>query len=466
MTRARLARDRPSRTSGCPDVQRRDLRRRLYAERLERLRERAGRRGYDRARRLRRPRAQRQPRLPDRASTRASRRPSSSSGRPATRPSSSATSATAWRRRRPCRCAAHLFQDLSLPSQPRDRSRPLADDPRRRGHPRRAAASASSAGRRTRAGDELEAPAFLVDELRGLAGPAGAVENATDLLIDAADGLRVINEVEQLAAFEYAACQTSDGVSRGSCAGLRPGMTEREAVRLLDWNGMPLSCHLDADGRSARDARAASARATGRSSGATRSRSRSASGARSTAGPASWSEDAPELPGGIGDYVERLVGAVLRGGRRVVRGAPRRPDGRRAAGDHRPPPRRPVLRHLPQPGPPDPPRRVGELARGSAARRSSCAPGWRSRSTSSRPPGTPYFTTNIEDGIALADAVAPRGAGGARTRTPGPASRRGAGSCARRSASSCTRTCCRSRTSRRYLPPFLLRPDRAMTLAG
>src|SRR4029079_3462385 len=26
--------------------------------------------------------------------------------------------------------------------------------------------------------------------------------------------------------------------------GLRPGMTEREAVRLLDWNGMPLSCHL------------------------------------------------------------------------------------------------------------------------------------------------------------------------------------------------------------------------------
>jgi len=25
---------------------------------------------------------------------------------------------------------------------------------------------------------------------------------------------------------------------------LRPGMSEREAVRLLDWNGMPLSCHL------------------------------------------------------------------------------------------------------------------------------------------------------------------------------------------------------------------------------
>ena len=32
----------------------------------------------------------------------------------------------AWPAQRRCRCAAHLFQDLSLPGQPRDRSRPLA----------------------------------------------------------------------------------------------------------------------------------------------------------------------------------------------------------------------------------------------------------------------------------------------------------------------------------------------------
>jgi hypothetical protein len=63
------------------------------------------------------------------------------------------------------------------------------------------------------------------------------------LLIDPADGLRVINEVEQLAAFEWAACQTSSGV-RNLLVGLRPGMSEREAVRLLGWNGSPLSCHL------------------------------------------------------------------------------------------------------------------------------------------------------------------------------------------------------------------------------
>jgi hypothetical protein len=55
--------------------------------------------------------------------------------------------------------------------------------------------------------------------------------------------LRMINEVEQLAAFEWAACHTSNGV-RNLISGLRPGMTEREAVRLLEWNGAPLSCHL------------------------------------------------------------------------------------------------------------------------------------------------------------------------------------------------------------------------------
>ncbi len=89
----------------------------------------------------------------------------------------------------------------------------------------------------------IDAPAYLVDELRRLTGPTGAVENVTEILIDAADGLRVINEVEQLAAFEWAACQTSQGVRR-VLFGLELGMTEREAVRLLDSGGTPLSCHL------------------------------------------------------------------------------------------------------------------------------------------------------------------------------------------------------------------------------
>ncbi len=136
----------------------------------------------------------------------------------------------------------HLFQEFSLPGQPRDRSRTLVEILGHEGV--RTGTRVGVIGWKTY--DEpwkTDLPAYIVDELRGLAGLVGSVTNATSLLIDAADGLRVINEVEQLAAFEYASCQTSQGV-RQLLAGLRPGMTEREAVRLLGWNGMPLSCHL------------------------------------------------------------------------------------------------------------------------------------------------------------------------------------------------------------------------------
>jgi Xaa-Pro aminopeptidase len=136
----------------------------------------------------------------------------------------------------------HLFQDLSLPSQPRDRSRSLVDILGEEGIAR--GSRIGIVGWKTYSDREAsDAPAFLVDELRRIAGPSGTVENATSLLIDAADGLRVVNEVAQLAYFEWAACQTSQGV-RKLIFGLRPGLTELEAVRLLEWNGTPLSCHL------------------------------------------------------------------------------------------------------------------------------------------------------------------------------------------------------------------------------
>jgi hypothetical protein len=132
-----------------------------------------------------------------------------------------------------------LFQDFSLPNQPRDESATLSRTLRDRG-----------LGRDDRVGvigwktfDDprlLDVPSYIADEVRALSDD---VENATGLLIDAADGLRVINEVEQLAVFEDAACHTSNGV-RNLLFGLQPGMTEREAVSLLGWNGSPLSCHL------------------------------------------------------------------------------------------------------------------------------------------------------------------------------------------------------------------------------
>ena len=229
-----------------------------------------------------------------------------------------------------------LFQDLSLPGQPRDRSRPLAE-----------ILAGEGIGQGGRVGvvgwksyadrSVMEVPAFVVDELRRSTGATGLVENATDLLIDAGQGLRVHNEVEQLAALEYAACQTSNGVRR-LLFGLRPGMTEREAVRLLDWNGMPLSCHvmLTAGPRARFGLLSPGDRRIER-------------GDPFTTAFGIWGaldcragfvvEDAAELPAGIGDYVERLVGPYFEavaewyGALRV--GQP----GGRPSRDHRPPPR-------------------------------------------------------------------------------------------------------------------------------
>src|SRR5262245_22523459 len=199
----------------------------------------------------------------------------------------------------------HRYQDLSLPSQPRDRSKPLGE-----------ILAAEGIGRGSKVGvlgwktyasrASIEIPAFLIDELRRLTGGGGLVENANDLLIDPADGLRVINEVEQLVKTEHAACRTSGGVRR-LLFGLRPGLTEREAVQLLQWDGTPLSCHLMLT---------AGPRATfGLLSPGDRRIER---GDRFTVAFGIWGalncragwvvEDAGELPSGIQDYVDKLAG--------------------------------------------------------------------------------------------------------------------------------------------------------------
>ena len=292
-----------------------------------------------------------------------------------------------------------LFQDFSLPSQPRDRSRTLGEilgDEGIRDGVRVAVVGWKRYGEPTR----MDIPAYLVDELRAAVGPRGTVANATDLLIDAADGLRVINEPEQLVAFEYAACQTSDGVRR-LLEGLRPGMTEREAVRLLRWNGMPLSCHLMLT---------AGPRATfGLLSPSDRAIER---GDRFTTAFGVWGalncragfvvESEQELPDGIRDYVERLVGPYFEtvaewyGSLRV---------GQRAGTVHEIVANRlgdPFFGVFLNPGhqlhldewvnSPFSPGSDVELRSGMAFQ-ADIIPAT----------GTDYFTTNIEDGIALAD---------------------------------------------------------------
>jgi hypothetical protein len=360
----------------------------------------------------------------------------------------------------PLKMRVVLFQDLSLPGQPRDRSASLADilggegiGPGRR---------IGVVGWKTYARREsIDAPAFLVDELRRLTGASGAVENVTGILIDASDGLRVTNEVEQLAALEYAACQTSDGVRR-LLLGLRPGMTESEAVRLLNWNGMPLSCHLMLS---------AGPRATlGLPSPTDRPIER---GDRFTVAFGVWGAlncragfvaDGPEdLPAGIADYVDRLVGPYFEAIGEWYRALHVGQTGgalfdiiERRLGD-------PFFGIGLNPG-----HQIqldewvnSPISRGSRVELRS---GMAFQVDVIPATGTEYFTTNIEDGLALADE-----------------------SLRREFAASHPAAWRRIESRRRfmagalgielhpdvlpfsnipaYLPPFVLRPDRVLTLA-
>lgn len=291
-----------------------------------------------------------------------------------------------------------MFQDLSLPGQPRDNSATLRSILHDEGI--MPASRVGVVGWKTYATrDLMEAPAFLVDELRQ-ATPRGLVENATDLLIDPADGLRVVNEVHQLAAFEWAACQTSDGVRR-VLTGLEPGMTERECARLLAWNGAPLSCHLMLT---------AGPRAKiGLLSPGDRPIER---GDPFTIAFGIWGalncragflvEDAAELPEGVHDYVDRLVAPYFEAVSEWYRALRIGQEGGEL--------QRIISRHLGDPffgvhlnpghqlhldewvnSPVFPGSRI-ELRSGMALQ-CDIIPAT----------GTPYFTTNVEDGVVLAD---------------------------------------------------------------
>ncbi len=204
----------------------------------------------------------------------------------------------------PLQMRVELFQDFSLPSQPRGESRPLAAI--LSGEGVAPGARIGFVGWKTYAEpSQLDGPSYVVDAVREAVGDSALVDNATGLLIDAGGGLRVINEVEQLAYFEWAACQTSQGV-RNLLVGLEPGMTEQEAVALLSWNGTPLSCHLmlTAGERATLGLLSPSDRRIGR-------------GGRFTTALGIWGafncragfvvESAAELPSEISDYVDKLV---------------------------------------------------------------------------------------------------------------------------------------------------------------
>jgi hypothetical protein len=88
----------------------------------------------------------------------------------------------------------------------------------------------------------LEVPSFIADTVRSLAGGSGRVVNANVLLMHNTIGLRAVNEVEQIAQFEFSAVSASEAI-KNLVRSLRPGLSEFEAVAKMRLNGLPHACH-------------------------------------------------------------------------------------------------------------------------------------------------------------------------------------------------------------------------------
>lgn len=200
-----------------------------------------------------------------------------------------------------------LWQPLSLMGQPRDKYRPLDTLLREAGIAEGmriglAGWKGFEASDGESDPDWFEVPHFLVSAL----GALGKVRNAADLFMNPRDGLRAINDVDQLAVFEYAATLTSQSLRR-LIHGIKPGMREYDAISLMELNGYPHSVHLmmSSGPRTRFGLASPSSRriSVGEPVGCAFGL---AGGLNCRAG--FLVQEAGQLPAGIADYVDRLVG--------------------------------------------------------------------------------------------------------------------------------------------------------------
>lgn len=85
----------------------------------------------------------------------------------------------------------------------------------------------------------LDLPAFLADPLRRL---AAKVENATDLMMHPAHGLRARVDAAEIARLEFANHMAAAALKRMVFA-FREGMTDFQAVEAARTGGLPMGCH-------------------------------------------------------------------------------------------------------------------------------------------------------------------------------------------------------------------------------
>ena len=146
----------------------------------------------------------------------------------------------------PLRMNVVLYQSFSLISQPRSSSAALATILRNAGVGTSSTKRVGIAGWKyftpvetSTPDDWLEVPNYLVEVLRSI---GCEVRNAGQLFMEPEHGLRAINDVDQLAVFEFAASYGSQGL-RNLLFHVHPGMNEFEVFRLIAPIGLPLSYH-------------------------------------------------------------------------------------------------------------------------------------------------------------------------------------------------------------------------------
>jgi Xaa-Pro aminopeptidase len=246
----------------------------------------------------------------------------------------------------------------------------------------------------------IEIPSYIVDNLRGIVGSRGKVFNAGAAFMNPENGFRAINSIDELARFEFAACHTSDAVKR-VIQNTRPGMQEYEAVQALHPIGKPLSCHtmFSCGPRAWHGLLSPSTRLINRGDAAT-----VAYGVQGALNcRAGWiAQNEDDLPDEARDYVERLVApyfeAVAEWLETIEIGIPggkldeiiRRRIGGSFFGVELNPGH---LIHLDE-------WMNSPISKGSAIKMRS---GMALQVDVIPATGGPYFTTNIEDGIALLD---------------------------------------------------------------
>jgi len=139
------------------------------------------------------------------------------------------------------------YQPLSLLDQPRADSRRLSEI--LAGEGIGASSKVGCAGWKYFSGIELadpahalEIPSYLADALRTLAGCEN-VTNANAMFMHSGAGLRARCSASEIAYFEWTGARASEGIG-AMIRGAREGMVDFDVARLAGYSGLPMSFHM------------------------------------------------------------------------------------------------------------------------------------------------------------------------------------------------------------------------------